>query len=53
MDILKKLKSDNTRHRLIHNVFCVVAPHIPLKKIIIHEIIHKIFTIYILFQQIK
>ena len=37
------------------NVSCFVGPPIPLKKIIIHEIIHEIeiFSIYVFFQQIK
>ena len=52
---IKKIKNHITLdifiYRLMHNVFCVVAPPPPhsVKKIIIHEIIHEILSIYILF----
>ena len=58
MDILKKLKNHITLdifiYRLMHNVFCVVAPPpYSFKKIIIHEIIHEIFSIYIIYSTNK
>ena len=51
---IKKIKNHITLdifiYRLMHNVFCVVPPPpYSVKKIIIHEIIHEILSIYILF----